>query len=64
MALYNPLIPTGAPMAERMFLLCRASRMTIIRVRRTLSEIEIEKYGRPKLMAIEFQMLLLGCEVW
>jgi hypothetical protein len=47
-------------MAARMFLLCRTSRMTIMRVRRTLSETEIEKYGRPKLMATEFQMLLFG----
>jgi len=33
-------------------------------VRRTLSETEIEKYGRPKSMAAEVQMLLFGCEVW
>jgi len=32
-------------MIARMFLLCRTSRMTIIKVRRTLSESEIEKYG-------------------
>ena len=64
MALYSPATPAGAPMAVRMFLLCRTRRVTIIRVRRTLSETEIEKYGRPKLIAIEFQMLLFGCEVW
>jgi hypothetical protein len=51
-------------MAFLMFLLCRMSRPTIISVRRILSEREIEKYGRPKLMATEFQMLLSGCEVW
>ena len=47
-ALYNPLIPTGDPVAARMFLPCRTSRMTIVRVRRTLSETEIEMYGTPK----------------
>lgn len=36
----------------------------IISVRRMFSETESEKYGRPKLMATEFQMLLSGCEVW
>jgi hypothetical protein len=33
-------------------------------VRRMLSESEIEKYGRPKSMAVAFQTLLFGCEVW
>lgn len=51
-------------MAVRMFLPCKTRRVTIMSVRRTLSETEIEKYGRPKLIAIEFQMLLFGCEVW
>ena len=37
--------------------------MTIIRVRRTLSAIEIEKYGRPKFTAAAFQKVLFGCEV-
>ena len=64
MVLYNPLAPAGAPMAFRMFLLCRMSRDTIMSVRRMLSESEIEKYGTPKLMATELQMLLSGCEVW
>ena len=64
MALYSPVSPLGAPMAVRISLLCRTSRATIMRVRRMLSEIEIEKYGRPKFMATEFQMLLFGCEVW
>jgi len=47
--LYNPLIPIRDPVTVRMFLPCRMSRMTIIRVRRTLSETEIEMYGIPKL---------------
>ena len=64
MALYNPVIPAGAPMAVRTFLLCRTSRETIMTVRRTLSPTEIEKYGMPKLMAMLFQILLSGCEVW
>jgi len=61
-ALYNPVSPEGAPIAVRTFLLCRASRITIMSVRRTLSESEIEKYERPKLTATESQMLLFGCE--
>ena len=64
MALYNPVAPEGASMAVRIFLLCKTSRITIMSVRRMLSEREMEKYGRPKLMAMEFQMLLFGCEVW
>ena len=40
--LYNVLIPARAPVAVRMFLLCRTSRRTIMRVRVTLSETEIE----------------------
>ena len=47
MVLYNPLIPTGDPVAVRMFLPCRMSRTTIMRVRRMLSESAIEKYTRP-----------------
>ena len=38
--------------------------MTINRVRRTLSETEMERYGTPKLMAAEVQMLLCGRESW
>ena len=53
MALYNPLIPAAEPAATRTFLLCRMSRMTIIRVRRTLSETEIERYRRPKSRVVE-----------
>ena len=44
MALHDPPIP-APPMAVQTFLVCRTSRMTIIRVRRMLSESEIEKYG-------------------
>ena len=61
MDLHKPLIPGGAPTAMRMFLLCRTSRVTIMSVRRMLRATEIEKYGRPNLKAIVFQMLLFGC---
>ena len=44
MALHNPPIPV-IPRAVRVFLACRTSRMTITRVRRTLSETEIERYA-------------------
>ena len=44
--LYNPLIPTGDPVAARTSLPWRTSRTTIMRVRRMLSESEIEMYGR------------------
>ena len=44
MALHNPPIPFS-PMAVWVFLAYRMSRMTIMRVRRTLSDSEIEKYG-------------------
>ena len=44
--LYNPLFPVS-PMEVRMSLECRTSRTVIMRVRRTLSDSEIEKYGRP-----------------
>ena len=47
--LYNLLVPVEYPKAARMFLSCRTSRMTIMRVRRTLSETETERYGRVKL---------------
>ena len=53
-ALHNPPIP-AIPMAARVLLACRMSRMIIMRVRRTLSEREIEKYGRPN------ELLLVGC---
>ena len=57
-ALYNPVTPVEVPIAFRMFLLCRMSRPTIIRVRRILREIEIEKYGTPKLEAKPSERLL------
>lgn len=63
-AWYKPLVLAGAPMIFWMFALWRVSRAIIISVRRMLSETEMEKYGRPKLIAAEFQMLLSGCEVW
>ena len=44
MVLYNSLIPAGDPVAARTFLPCRTSWTTIMRVRRVLSETEIEKY--------------------
>ena len=44
MALHNLPLPIP-PMAVRTPLACRISRMTIMRVRRTLSESETEKYG-------------------
>ena len=56
MALHNPPVP-APPMAVRMFLVCRTSRITIIRVRRMLSGSEIEKYG------IVAQSLLSSCVV-
>ena len=46
MTLYNPLVPLF-PMEVRMFPVCKMSRTTIMRVRRTLSDSAIEKYGRP-----------------
>ena len=47
MASHNPLVPV-VPMAMRRFLVCRMSRMMIMRVRRMLSDTEIDRYGRPK----------------
>jgi len=47
--LYNLLIPARDPVAVWEFLAYRMSRMTIIRVRRTLSETEIERYAIPNL---------------
>lgn len=40
------------------------SRITIIRVRRMLSAIEIEKFGRVKWKLKELQMLLFGPMIW
>ena len=56
-ALHNPPIP-AIPMALRMVLACKMSRITIMRVRRTLSDSEIEKYGRTA------QMLPDSCAFW
>ena len=43
MVVYNPPTPDEAPIAFRMFLLCKASRAMIMRVMRTLSETQIDK---------------------
>ena len=57
MALDN-LPDPAIPIAARMFRVCRMSRMTIMRVRRTLSESEMEKYGRAD------QTLAVSSEDW
>jgi len=59
--LYNPVIPAADPVAARMFLPCRASRMTIIKVRRILSETEIERYGMPNWENIGHKSLARWC---
>ena len=46
MTLHIPPTPV-IPRAVRVFLVCTMSRMMIVRVRMTLSESAIEKYGRP-----------------
>ena len=58
MAVYNPPAPPEAPIAFRMFLLCRMRRVTIMRLRRILSEREIEKYEVPKLWS------MFICDAW
>jgi len=45
MVLYSPPVPARAVAGVRVPLLCRTSRVMIMRVRRTLREIETEKYG-------------------
>ena len=60
--LYNPVNPEGAPMTLRIFLLRRMSRITIMSVRKTLSESEIERYERPRFTVTVFWMQLPGCE--
>ena len=50
MVLYNLLILGGDPIIAQIFLSCRTSRMTIIRVRRMLSETEVERLGRVKMV--------------
>ena len=62
-ALYNPLSLNGAFIRLRISLLSRTSRVTIMSVRRTSSETEIE-YGTPTLTTVERQMVQLGCETW
>ena len=50
-------------MALRISLLCKTSRRTIMSVRRTLSETEIEKYGALNfIMSAELMVLLSGRE--
>ena len=49
MVLHNLLVPVGDPMTARTALSCRISRVTIMRVRRTLSDTEIERCGRMSL---------------
>ena len=48
MILYNLLVSDGDPVAVRSVLPCRTSRVTIIRVRRMLSETEIDRCRRAK----------------
>ena len=61
MAMHNPPIPAN-PRAVRVFLVYRTSRTMIIRVRRMLRAIEIERYGIPKLTL--YQKLPPDWEVW
>jgi len=63
MAFYSPPVPTRPLAGVRESLLCRASRMMIMRVRRTLSEIETEKYGMLKRIVIVSQGLVSSLEV-
>ena len=46
---YRSLDPSEAPIAFRKLLLCRMSRITIMSVRRMLSEREIDMYEMLKL---------------
>ena len=52
MALHNPPIPV-IPRAVRVSLACRMRRVMIMRVRRMLSEAEIDRYGSPKSVTTE-----------
>ena len=64
-AWYNPLAVTRPRVAFRRLLSCTNSRATIISVRRTLSEIEIENSGVPKLaIASELERKPTGRELW
>ena len=58
MALHNPSIPV-IPRAVRVFLVCRMSRITIMRVSTMLSESEIEKYER-----LDQVFPFVGFEYW
>ena len=55
-ALYNLLASVGAPKAFRMFLPWRMSRMTIMNVRRTLSEKPIENNGAKKVLEFDVEI--------
>lgn len=55
MVLHNLLVPVDDPVAARTFLSSSTSRMTIIMVRRMLSDAEIEVYGILRLMLVVFQ---------
>ena len=62
MASHNPQIPV-IPMAMRTLLVCRTSRMTIIRVRKMLSEIEIDRYGISKSWKVRYNLAALMIEL-
>jgi hypothetical protein len=60
-ALYIPPAPAEVPMAFRMFLWCIPSRMTIMSMRRRLSEREIDQNAMPKSnISVEFVNRLPG----
>lgn len=64
MARYNPSAVIRVPVAFRILLSCRNSRVTIIIVSRTLSESEIENSGVPKsAMASELERKPTGREL-
>ena len=49
---WSPLDPPEVPTVFRIFLICRTSRVTIMNMRMTLSEREIEKYEIPMLIEV------------
>ena len=55
-ALYNLLASVGAPNAFRIFLPWRVSRITIMSVRRTLSEKAIENNGVRKVSEVDVEI--------
>jgi len=63
MVLYNPPIPDGDPTIARIFLPYKTSRMTIMRVRRTLSETATERYGRMKMPLPHAQDLVASIDI-